>query len=213
MPDPVRVVHLDERLVAVDKPAGQTALGPGSIHEQLAAELDQRIFVVHRLDAATSGLLLFARDAETHRYVSGLFEARQVDKGYLAAVISHMERESGEVDLPIREFGSGRMGVDMRRGRGKASQTRYRVLERLDEADLLEVHPLTGRRHQIRVHLHAIGHAILGDDRYGTDRPVGGEPRLLLHARELAFTDANGGAIRLSTEPPSEFSERVALRR
>lgn len=211
MPDAIPIVHRDDHLVIADKPAGMLAVGPGSIHELLAAELGERLFIVHRLDRETSGLIAFARDAETHRYVSGRFEERAVEKVYLAAVAGHLDPASGAVDLALREFGSGRMGVDRR---GKPSHTAYAVREQLTDADLVELRPSTGRRHQLRVHMHAIGHAVLGDPRYGNPRPVGGVERLMLHAATLSFEGPDGAPVAAQAATPPEFEAIVArLRR
>ncbi|MEO8246727.1 MAG: pseudouridine synthase, partial [Chloroflexota bacterium] len=138
MPPTPPIVHRDDHIVIADKPAGMLAVGPGSIHEALAAEMGERLFIVHRLDRETSGLIAFARDAETHRYLSGRFEERAVEKVYLAAVSGHLDPPAGSVDLALREFGSGRMGVDRR---GKPSHTGFAMLERLTDADLVELRP------------------------------------------------------------------------
>ena len=207
MPDSPPIVHRDDHVVIADKPAGMLAVGPGSIHERLAAELGERLFIVHRLDRETSGLIAFARDAETHRYLSGRFEERAVEKVYLAAVTGHLEPATGSVDLALREFGSGRMGVDRR---GKPSHTAYVVREHLTDADLVDLRPRTGRRHQLRVHMHAIGHAVLGDPRYGNPRPVGGVERLMLHAAALSFEGPDGIPIAAGVPPPPNFEAVVA---
>ena len=202
MPYATSTVHRDDHLVIADKPAGMLAVGPGSIHELLAAELAERLFIVHRLDRETSGLIAFARDAETHRYLSGRFQERAVEKVYLAVVAGHLDPASDSVDLALREFGSGRMGVDRR---GKPSHTAYAVREQLTDADLVELRPRTGRRHQLRVHMHAIGHAVLGDPRYGNPRPVGGVERLMLHATALSFEGPGGTPIAVQAAPPPDF--------
>lgn len=199
----MRIIHRDARYLVADKPAGMLAVGPESIHERLAADIGERLWIVHRLDRETSGLIAFALDPAAHRHLSSRFEQREVEKVYLAAVLGHLPSSSGSVDLALREFGSGRIGVDPR---GKPSRTDYRVRERLTDADLLEVRPITGRRHQIRVHLNAIGHPVLGDPRYGAPRPVGGVPRLMLHARSLAFADADGTRILAEAPVPPDFT-------
>jgi RluA family pseudouridine synthase len=160
--------------------------------------------VVHRLDKETSGAIVFAKTAEAHRFLSREFELRQVRKIYLALVSGTIERE-GILRMPIREFGSGRMGVSRR---GKPAVTRYRPMENFAGCTLIEVAPLTGRRHQIRVHLYAIGHPILGDALYGENRPVGGAPRLMLHALHLSLTHPAGPEIYVDA-PPGEDWESV----
>jgi 23S rRNA-/tRNA-specific pseudouridylate synthase len=162
--------------------------------------------VDHRRDREASGLVVFARDPETHRELSLLFERKKVKKVYLAAVLGWLDQD-GTVSRPIREFGSGRMGTG--RG-GKGALTRYRVLERLCRSSLLEVEPETGRRHQIRVHLYSRGHPILGDPLYGDPRPVGGVSRLMLHARSLAIPRPDGSNLALECPPPADFLAIVA---
>ena len=202
----LRIVHEDERLVVVDKPAGQaTAPGGGigkgaSLQEQVAEHLGTRAFLVHRLDRETSGLIVFAKTAASHRLLSQQFEERGVTKRYLALVEGHLAGGIGSIAEPLREFGSGRVGVDPA---GKEATTMWALRERLPDADLLEVTPTTGRRHQIRAHLYSIGHPVLGDTRYGTNRPVGGAPRLMLHASELTLPDGPA----LHAEPPDDFVE------
>jgi len=206
------VVYEDERLIAVAKPAGQAMAAGGGVHvadtlqAAVAGHIGSKAFIVHRLDRETSGIVVFAKTAEVHRELSRQFEERQVSKRYLALVLGHVADPNGEVNEPLREFGSGRVGVDPN---GRDAVTRWELRERLADADLLEVWPLTGRRHQIRVHCYAIGHPILGDTRYGEPRPVGGAARLMLHAAELALSDG----LRLAAEPPAEFARIVAEQR
>ncbi|MBI4396046.1 MAG: RNA pseudouridine synthase [Elusimicrobia bacterium] len=205
---PLNVLYEDPRLIAVSKPAGQLTIpgrGPSleePLREQVSAHIGGKAFVVHRLDREASGLVLFAKDAETHRRVSQQFESRRVKKTYLALVLGPAGPAGGTIDSPLREFGSGRMGVDPR---GKASLTRYRVLERLPKAALLEVMPVTGRRHQIRVHLYSIGHPILGDARYGNERPVGNAPRLMLHACRMALERGPADTLTVTAPPTEDF--------
>jgi RluA family pseudouridine synthase len=200
------VVVEDERLIAVAKPAGQAMAAGGGVEAAdtlqaaVAGHIGSKAFIVHRLDRETSGLVVFAKTADAHRDLSRQFEERQVTKRYLAVLSGHVEGRSGEISEPLREFGSGRVGVDPK---GREAITRWELRERLRDADLLEVSPLTGRRHQIRVHCYAIGHPILGDTRYGEPRPVGGAARLMLHAEELILADGR----LLSAEPPPDFVE------
>ncbi len=208
MPE-LQIVYEDDRLLALSKPAGQPSIpGRGEIGEpiNIAAErhVGAKVFIVHRLDREASGLIVFAKDARTHRELCARFEARGVRKTYLAAVQGEVAGE-GVIRSPIKEFGSGRMGVGPG---GKPSITRYRHLRALRAASLLEVEPLTGRRHQIRVHLYSIGHPILGDPLYGKDRPVGGAPRLLLHSLELDFQLQ--GIPQLRCQPGQDFEDALS---
>lgn len=209
---PLEILHEDEWLIAVSKPGGQaTAPGGGigegeSLQEQVAAQLGGKAFLVHRLDRDTSGVIVFAKDPETHRRLSVAFESREVGKTYLALVQGHTDAMAGEITEPLRAFGSGRVGIDPR---GQEAVTRYAVKERLPANDLLEVTPATGRRHQIRVHLYASGHPVLGDTRYGELRPVGGAIRLMLHAVELTLPDGEGNAMIFRADPPEDFNAIV----
>jgi RluA family pseudouridine synthase len=207
-----RIIHRDDRILAVDKPAGLLVIpgrgperGPALV-DLLADHLGSRPLIVHRIDRETSGLVLFALDAATHRTLSLAFERRRVRKSYLALVQGEMSG-GGSIDMPLREFGSGRVAVD---DRGKASRTEYEVVSRFQDSTLLEVHPVTGRRHQIRVHLYALGHPVLGDTRYGDPRPVGGAARLMLHAWKLELLQDAGLALPpLVVPPPPDFPHPV----
>jgi RluA family pseudouridine synthase len=202
------VVYEDERLIAVAKPAGQAMAAGGGVEAAdtlqaaVAAHIGSKAYIVHRLDRETSGVVVFAKTADAHRELSRQFEARQVTKRYLALVEGPMEGRNGELTQPLREFGSGRVGVD---ATGREAITRWELRERLPAAALLDVEPTTGRRHQIRVHLYAAGHPVLGDTRYGEVRPVGGAPRLMLQALELLLAAGR----RVGAEPPPDF--RAAL--
>lgn len=205
-PEGAAVVFEDERLVAAAKPSGQPTIpGRGAIGEALNRELERRrgrrLYVVHRLDREASGVVVFAKDAQTHRRLCALFERRAVEKVYLAAVAGAWSG-SGETDAPLKEFGSGRVAPAPG---GKAARTRWRVERTWADASLLRVTPETGRKHQIRAHLCALGHPVLGDVLYGpAPRPVGGAPRLMLHALSLAFEA--GRRYALAAPPPPDFA-------
>lgn len=199
------VLHEDERLIVVDKPTGQLVI-PGrgeaageTLREAVERHTGGKVYVVHRLDRGASGLVVFAKDAATHRALCLRFEKRDVRKRYRVLALGTLERD-GRIDKPLREFGSGRIGVATD---GKPASTAYRVLERLKAATLLDVEPATGRRHQIRVHLFSVGHPVLGDDRYGEKRPVGGVGRLMLHALSLELEGRP--ALRFKAPLPPDF--------
>jgi len=210
----IPILFEDESIVAVDKPAGVLVI-PGrgeeasaeTAQQELERRLSRKLFVVHRLDRDASGALVLAKDAATHARLSRAFAERTVKKLYRAAVLGEPPEE-GVIDLPIAEFGSGRMGV---KEGGKPCQTEFRVVEPLSGAALLECAPRTGRRHQLRVHLYAIGHPILGDALYGKERPVGGATRLMLHALALEFPGERWPAFR--AEPGADFEAALAARR
>jgi RluA family pseudouridine synthase len=213
---PLRVLHEDENLLAVDKPSGQAVIPERAdgraltLDRQAALHTGKKIYIVHRLDRETSGVVLFAKNAEIHRFLNIQFENRKVQKVYLALVQGSLNPEKGEIREPLRAFGSGRVAVDPR---GKPSVTRYRVRERFSQSTLLEAEPLSGRRHQIRVHLYSLGHPVLGDARYGEKRPVGKYPRLMLHAWQISFTDPRLGLRRFSAEPPDDFLKALETER
>lgn len=204
----------DEYLLAVDKPEGLPAVpggtkGSPSLLGFLREARRLRLYTVHRLDQEASGVIVFAKNAAAHKHVNDQFAARTVEKTYIALVHGRMRGRDGVVDRPLREFGSGRVAVD--REHGKASLTRFIVLKKYTRFTLLEVYPLTGRRHQIRVHLYDIGHPIAGDPLYG-DRELKREsPRLMLHARALAFEHPSGR--RVTVESPLPDSFRAVLER
>lgn len=204
------ILFEDERLVAADKPAGRPTIpGRGEIGEALVAELERRLgrklFVVHRLDREASGVVVLAKDAETHRLLCAQFEGRAAKKTYLAVVLG-APRGEGVIDAPLREFGSGRVAPAPD---GKPSCTRWRVERSWARAALLRVEPETGRKHQIRTHLASIGCPILGDPRYGPPpRPVGGAARLMLHARTLALSAGRDYAF--DAPPPADFEAVLA---
>jgi len=199
----IHLLHEDAHLLAVSKPSGQVVIpGRGDLPgEPLVAELQKhaggKVYVVHRLDRGASGIVLFAKNPKAHRFLSMQFENREVAKTYRVLAQGTLS-EGGHVDQPLRAFGSGRMGVHPE---GKPSSTEFAVREALNEATLLDVRPLTGRRHQIRVHLFFIGHPVMGDALYGKNRPVGGAPRLMLHAQSLEFRHPSGARLALTADP------------
>lgn len=181
------IVHSDERLIAVDKPAGLLSVPGRGEDKQDCAWLRVReqvpeALVVHRLDQATSGLLLFARGAAAQRELSRLFEQRQIGKRYVAEVWGELLESAGEIDLPLAADWPNRPRQHVDRERGRPSLTRWRRLASRDGRSRLELEPLTGRAHQLRVHCLSIGHPIVGDALYDPTRPA---PRLLLHATSL----------------------------
>ncbi len=192
------ILHHDAHLAVADKPAGLPAV-PGRtealqdcLWRRVQAELPDAL-VVHRLDMATSGLMLFARSAAVQRELGDAFAARQVRKRYVAVVAGRVGADRGEIDLPLAADWPNRPRQIVDRTRGKPALTRYTVLERSAHATRLELEPWTGRSHQLRVHLAAIGHPILGDALYAPDEARAAAARLLLHASALAFAHPRDG--------------------
>ena len=188
-------LHADDDLLVVDKPAGMLSVpgrGPDK-QDCLLTRVQQRYpqaLVVHRLDQATSGLMLFALNPETQRLLSMAFEARQVEKTYIAWVegLLPVREDWQTIDLPIQADWE-RRPLRIIAPAGQASQTRWRCIAHHAEGtgSLLELQPLTGRTHQLRVHLQAIGHPIWGDALYAPAVVQARSPRLMLHAHTLAF--------------------------
>lgn len=210
----IRVLFENADFLAVDKPEGVVSVaeaGQGGLPELLKEQFAGRLWPVHRLDRGASGVIVYAKNPDAHRHLNGEFDRRAVVKTYLAVVDGVPPTNRGQINAPIREFGSGRMGVDPRRG--KPSSTEWKVAERLDGATLLRVQPATGRRHQIRVHLYHIGHPLLGDPRYGDKARLGRVPRLMLHALSLEFSLPSGERVTVEASPPASFEEVLAALR
>ncbi len=204
----IRVLFENADYLAADKPEGVVSIaeaGKGGLPEFLKDVFAGRLFPVHRLDREASGVIVYAKSADAHRHLNGQFDRREVRKTYLALVQGAVGPAHGLVNAPIREFGSGRMGVDARRG--KPSSTEWKVAERLDGATLVRVHPATGRRHQIRVHLYHIGHPIVGDLKYGDQTLQGRYPRLMLHALAIEFDLPSGERVTVEAPAPKSFED------
>ena len=203
------LLYQDADLLAVAKPEDLATIPErrptgDSLLERLTRQVGMRLFVVHRLDKEVSGVVLLAKHAAAHRWLNDQFSARQVEKTYLAVVDGSIVPDRGTIDLPLRQFGSGRVGVDQ--GRGKPSRTGFAVLARCDAFTFLKVSPLTGRRHQIRVHLYAMGHPIVGDRRYGDLEQQSQYARIMLHAHAIAILRPDGRPIRIEAPAPPSWS-------
>jgi len=159
---------------------------------------------VHRLDKEVSGVMLYALHPEAHRFLNNAFEKREVHKTYQALVHGVLVEDQGVIMRPIREFGSGRMGVDDLKG--KPSETWFTVIKRTDRFTLVELSPQTGRRHQLRVHLYSIGHPIVGDTRYGEKALQQGFPRLMLTSTGIDLTLPSGKRLLIKNVIPSDFA-------
>lgn len=205
------LIHYQDRcLLAVEKPSGLLSV-PGRGPEKQDCLLTRvqhshpSALVVHRLDMATSGLLLFALDPQTQRALGALFEQRQVAKQYAAWVRGVPQPAEGTIDLPLAPDWPRRPRSKVDLVHGRAAHTRYRVLEPADDhaSARLELTPTTGRSHQLRVHLAALGHPILGDQLYADPDTQGMSARLLLHAERLGFEHPDGsGMLRLHSPVP-----------
>lgn len=225
----VRILFEGAGLLVVDKPAGMLVIpgrgeGGPSLRELLEAKRGRKVFVVHRLDRDTSGVLVFALDAERHRALSMAFEAGQVHKRYLALVEGRVEAPQ-LIDAALAPARKSRMRVARPGEEGKDSRTRVRPVETFARASLVEAEPLTGRTHQIRVHLLHVGHPLLFDHQYGRDTPLtekdlggAGEAAVLsrtpLHAARIEWPALPGVEARTVEAPlPEDMARAAALLR
>ena len=193
------VLHVDDACIVVEKPSGLLSVpGRGEHLQDCLATRVRAMFadalVVHRLDMATSGLMLFARGVAAQRALSRAFERREVHKRYVAVVHGRVEPEQGEIDLPLLADWPNRPLQKVDHAHGKPSLTRWRVIDAAADRTRLELEPITGRAHQLRVHLRAIGHPILGDALYAPPEVLASADRLLLHAARLRFAHPVSGA-------------------
>lgn len=230
-PDPAigfRVVHEDEAVLVVDKPAG-LVVHPGNgnwegtlVHGLLARfpdlaalaieDREQRPGIVHRLDKGTSGLLVVARTEEARADLTRQLARRSAKREYVSLVYGRLESDAGVVDAPLGRSDIDRSRIRIQTG-GRSARTRYSVEQRLDSpvaATLLRCRLETGRTHQIRVHLSSIGHPVVGDDRYGgRHRPGAPEmprDRPFLHAAELGFVHpVTGEPVRFTSPLPADL--------
>ena len=219
-PEPGPLVRLldTDGFVAVDKPAGTVmhpgaGAGSGTLAHRLLAHYPELVGVghprrpgiVHRLDKDTSGVLVIARTPAMYAHLARAFERREVEKRYLLITRGTPDPPRGRIDAPVGRHPTQRTRMAVAR-RGRPAITGYRVLDSSGGAALVEARPTTGRTHQIRVHLAAIGHPILGDATYGG--PAGA--RVMLHAWTLRFADDAGGRWLAAAAPPDDFQRAAA---
>jgi 23S rRNA pseudouridine1911/1915/1917 synthase len=217
------VIFEDDDLLVLNKPAG-IVMHPGAGHQQhtlvnaLLAHCQnlsgiggkERPGIVHRLDKETSGALVVAKNDATHRDLSSQFAARTMTKIYLALVAGTLRKTSGVIDKAIARHPVHRQRMSIARRQGRSAKTEYRVLRSGNEISLVECILHSGRTHQIRVHLHHLGHPVLGDKLYGGKR-AGDYPRQMLHAWKLAFRHPRSGD-EMSFEAPVPTDFAVAMR-
>lgn len=182
------ILYEDPYLLVIEKPEGLLSVPGRGLDKAdcLIARIQAQIpeaLIIHRLDMATSGLMVLARSVEMHRALSMAFAERRVSKSYTALVQGQMECDDGEVTLPLITDWPNRPRQKVDHELGKPSITRYRVLNRMADHTRVRLDPITGRSHQLRVHMSEIGHAIFGDPLYGQREAK----RLMLHANWLAF--------------------------
>lgn len=220
---PIRILYEDADLVIVSKPCGMVvhpAAGNESgtlVNALLYAINDlstiggvRRPGIVHRLDKDTSGLLMIAKNDSAHQALSEQLSARTMEKHYLAVVEGCMKENSGRIDNPIARCKNDRkrMAIDPE---GREAHTRWQLLENLKQSALLDVHILTGRTHQIRVHMRSLQHPVAGDSIYGFSHGIE-VPRLMLHAWRLTLTHPSTGERMTFTDEPDELFQETILK-
>ena len=202
------LLHADAALLALDKPSGLLSVpakppGPADCLEARVRAAYPEALLVHRLDRDTSGVMLFARSPLAQRHLNWQFERRQVRKGYVARVWGEVAGEAGRIDLPLIADWPNRPRQMVCFARGKAAVTDWRVEGREPGATRLWLAPLTGRSHQLRVHLAALGHPVLGDPFYAHPAALAAAERLQLHAERIGFRHPIGGAwVEFAAPPP-----------
>ncbi|MCF8292344.1 MAG: RluA family pseudouridine synthase [Chitinophagaceae bacterium] len=224
------ILYEDEHYIIVNKPSGLLSI-PDRHNAAIPSvtgllrSMYPSIFIIHRLDKDTSGILCFAKDEETHRYTSQLFEHRQVKKNYIGIVHGSMANESGTIEDAIMEHPVIKGKMIIHQKQGKPSITKFEVMESFGLYTFVKFDILTGRTHQIRVHMQNYGHPIVCDEVYGKVDPVfisqlkkkfklskeeeEEKPilqRLALHAFRLCFTDAAGKAIDVEAPLPRDMN-------
>ncbi|RUA16070.1 MAG: RNA pseudouridine synthase [Clostridia bacterium] len=216
---PLVILYEDDDIIAVDKPAGMVVHPAAGHHSGTLVNAILHHFpdlegvgeggrpgIVHRLDKDTSGVILVAKNSRAHRYLQAQFKERTIQKMYLALAHGHLKHEQGIINAPIGRHPRHRqlMAV-LSTGKGREARTKYAVVAYYDANTLVAVHPLTGRTHQIRVHLASLGHPIVGDTVYGR-RDIYKMGRHFLHARRIRFRrPADDASIELESSLPSEL--------
>lgn len=223
------VIYEDDRIIVVDKPAGLLSVPDRydrKIHNvfDILTQLRGKIYGVHRLDRDTSGLLLFGKDLDTYGRLSTMLEKHEIEKYYAAVAMGQPPDDQGVINLPIMKH--DRKHLMIISASGKAAETHYKIVERLGPFSLLDLRLVTGRTHQIRIHLSALGHPLLVDPLYGTrdsfflssvkknyrgekdqERPI--LTRTPLHAHKLKFT-LEGEAYDLESPLPKDIRATVS---
>ncbi|MGB2907468.1 MAG: RluA family pseudouridine synthase [Candidatus Aminicenantaceae bacterium] len=210
MPGPediqLKIIHEDRFIIVVDKPSG-LVVHPGAgrnnqtlvngllfrFPELAALEPQERPGIVHRLDKETSGVMVVARSPQALSGLREQFKEREVDKRYLALVWAPIRHAEGRLTWPIGRHARHRERISIKTKKPREAETLYRLLRAYEDFSYLEIHPLTGRTHQIRVHMAAAGHPLVGDRLYGRRGGKGPSPRLFLHAGSLGFRHPGTG--------------------
>ncbi|GLQ15810.1 RluA family pseudouridine synthase [Maritalea porphyrae] len=203
------VIHVDDDILVLNKPSGLlTVPGKAAEHsdclEARALEEFPSARIVHRLDMDTSGVVIMAMRADAHRHLGLQFERRHTSKTYVADVFGVIENEQGEIDLPLRCDWPNRPKQMVDHEQGRKALTKWRVINRTETSTRVELTPITGRSHQLRVHMLELGHPILGDRFYASGDALEASERLQLHALSLTIHHPTGGE-RVTFEAPLPF--------
>lgn len=201
------VLHRDDDLLVLDKPSGLLSV-PGK-HPALKDSLSLRVQrdfpnaqMINRLDKDTSGLVLMSLNRKAHAAIAAQFEGRTTKKSYVAVVWGIMDEDLGLIDLPLAIDPDNKPRHRVDHVGGKSAQTRWQVIERASDRTRVRLSPLTGRTHQLRVHMKAIDHVILGDEFYADGKALAASNRLLLHAEELSFRHPDGSDVTFTAPCP-----------
>jgi pseudouridine synthase, RluA family len=223
----LEIIAQNDHFIAINKPAGLLSIPDRegkepSLKQMLLQNLEQ-VYTVHRLDRETSGIIVFAKDQETHKFLSQAFEERNVEKYYIGLVNGLLPEKTKTIDAPIMEH-PGKRGLMIVHKKGKPAVTDYEVLEEFGKFSLVQFRIHTGRTHQIRVHMQYVGHPLVCDELYGDGMPVRVSSfkrnyklskyeeeekpilaRTGLHAQRLRFTDTNGTDHNLEADMPRDM--------
>ena len=218
LPFGLRIIHEDEEILVVEKPSGLLTMGTGKDKTRTAyfiltgyvrkgyAKSRKRIFIVHRLDRDASGILVFTKNIKAKQRLQEAWD--KTEKKYLAVVHGRLKKKEGIISTHLAENKAHVVYSTPVTAKGQLSHTAYRTLKLMKAFSLLEIDLLTGRKHQIRVHLSEIGHPIVGDRKYGKGNE--GTNRLALHAKSLSFKHpSTGKLLAFDTDFPEYFCKLV----
>jgi 23S rRNA pseudouridine1911/1915/1917 synthase len=216
---PIKIIYKDDHLLVVDKPSGMVVhpgakINRGTLVNALLHRFphlqgigpSDRPAIVHRLDKETSGVMVVARSLKGYKNLQGQFKKREVTKIYIGLVWGRMPQKEGKITWSIGRHPKHGERISLKTNKPRSAKTYYTVEKEFRGTTLLRIRPVTGRTHQIRVHLAAAGHPIVGDSRYGHKKPKFKCPRLFLHALELSFLHPDSGeTVEFSSPLPREL--------
>ena len=208
------ILYIDEQVIVINKPAGLPVLPDGWEKDapylvKMLEEQYGKVFIVHRLDKITSGVMVFAHDADTHRALNMQFEKHEAQKVYHAIVEGNPNWDEKVTKFPLRANVGKKHRTAVDNKNGKPSETKFKIIKRYQDAALVEASPMTGRTHQIRVHAYALGHPLVGDVLYGAQESYI-VTRPMLHAQTLSFIHpGTNERIKFSAPRPADFEEAL----